>query len=344
MELPQSEKGKDLYGTILWNRAGKDMAPIGMMSPDGAGPGGDNRGSGGEDGGGASAVAKHVSPSSISERTCIQKFGISYHEIITKLVMEQGVLSEAESRMVLLLLSEPSDETALPETQMRMLRAVVDIEMRGISRPTIAFFRSELAAVASEVLGVQRVVRYKEESLEDVLEAEFSGKVNVAYEGVGGPLLGAVCKQLAPGGQVLIVGSISQYPHNTHNAQKQKEKESNNVAEAEAEAASSVPAHGIPGLEDLDIMADVFRPRKTLDLPSGEGRQLIGNVWGDSFTSGVLPTITENIYADHAGGTLAALVDENHLVSAREAEELDGRCSSRERVGCGIDAREQKRA
>jgi NADPH-dependent curcumin reductase CurA len=170
------------------------------------------------------------------------------------------------------------------------------------------------AAVASEVLGVQRVVRYKEESLEDVLEAEFSGKVNVAYEGVGGPLLGAVCKQLAPGGQVLIVGSISQYPHNTHNAQKQKEKESNNVAEAEAEAeaeaASSVPAHGIPGLEDLDIMADVFRPRKTLDLPSGEGRQLIGNVWGDSFTSGVLPTITEKIYADHAGGTLAALVDE----------------------------------
>ena len=60
------------------------------------------------------------------------------------------------------------------------------------------------AAVASEVLGVQRVVRYKEESLEDVLEAEFSGKVNVAYEGVGGPLLGAVCKQLAPGGQVWI--------------------------------------------------------------------------------------------------------------------------------------------
>jgi hypothetical protein len=169
VELPRSDKGKDLYGTILWNRAGKDMAPIGMMSPDGAGPGGDNRGSGGEDGGGASAVAKHVSPSSISERTCIQKFGISYHEIITKLVMEQGVLSEAESRMVLLLLSEPSDETALPETQMRMLRAVVDIEMRGISRPTIAFFRSELAAVASEVAQHTDMVRALAEN--DVLLA-----------------------------------------------------------------------------------------------------------------------------------------------------------------------------
>lgn len=78
-----------------------------------------------------------VSPSTLSERTCIVKFGISYHEIITKLVMEEGVLSEAESRMVLLLLSEPAEETSLPAAQQRMLDAVVKVETQGINKHTV---------------------------------------------------------------------------------------------------------------------------------------------------------------------------------------------------------------
>jgi hypothetical protein len=48
----------------------------------------------------------NVSSTSLSERTCIRLFGISYHEIISKLVMEAQVLSEVESRLVLLILSE----------------------------------------------------------------------------------------------------------------------------------------------------------------------------------------------------------------------------------------------
>lgn len=50
-----------------------------------------------------------------SERVCIQAFGVSYHEIVTKLAMEEKVLSAAEARLVLLLLSEPSDEATLPK-------------------------------------------------------------------------------------------------------------------------------------------------------------------------------------------------------------------------------------
>ena len=123
------------------------------------------------------------------------------------------------------------------------------------------------------------------------------GERNVAYE--GGPLLGAVCKQLAPGGQVLIVGSISQYPHN-HNAQKQKE--SNN--EAEAEAVSSLPAHGIPGLEDWTWPTSFAR-----GAPTCRRRGPSAHRPSRDSPSGVLPTITK-MYADHAGGTLAALVDE----------------------------------
>ena len=60
-------------------------------------------------------------------------------------------------------------------------------------------------------------------------------------------------------------------------------------------------------------MADVC-PRKTLDLPSGEGRR--SSAWGCTFTSGVLPTITEKTHADHAGGTLAALIDETRRPAA----------------------------
>ena len=163
VELPASDRGKDLYGTILWSRTGQDMAPIGIMTPN-------NRGQiEGDPAPSFNTLGQHVSPSSISERICIQKFGISYHEIISKLVMEQGVLSEAESRMVLLLLSEPSDQTKLPETQMRMLRAVVEIETRGISRATIHAFRRELAAVAVEVAQQTEMVRALAEN--DVLLA-----------------------------------------------------------------------------------------------------------------------------------------------------------------------------
>jgi hypothetical protein len=54
-------------------------------------------------------------------------------------------------------------------------------------------------------------------------------------------------------------------------------------------------------------MDDVFRPGKTVDVPSGG--QLIGNVWGDAFSSGVLPGHRDQIYAEHAAGDLVALVD-----------------------------------
>ena len=46
-------------------------------------------------------------------------------------------------------------------------------------------------------------------------------------------MLGAICDNLKPDGQVLIVGSISQYPHNEHK-----------------------PDHDVKGVGD--IMDDVF--------------------------------------------------------------------------------------
>lgn len=54
-------------------------------------------------------------------------------------------------------------------------------------------------------------------------------------------------------------------------------------------------------------MDEIFRPGKTVSLPGGG--KLIGNVWGDSFTTGVLPAYRDQVYADHADGKLIALVD-----------------------------------
>ena len=66
---------------------------------------------------------------------------------------------------------------------------------------------ADKADVARRVLGVDRVVEYKVEDLGEVLRAEYPDGVDLAYEGVGGPLLGAICANLKPDGRVLVVGS-----------------------------------------------------------------------------------------------------------------------------------------
>ena len=51
-------------------------------------------------------------------------------------------------------------------------------------------------------------------------------------------------------------------------------------------------------------------------LPSGGGRTIIGNVWGDAFRSveadgtRTLTAVREELYARHAAGDLVALVDD----------------------------------
>lgn len=98
---------------------------------------------------------------SVSERTCIRLFGISYQEIVSKLLMESQILTEAESRMVLLILAE--QDPKLPQVQQRMLDAIVTIERTGITKGSVSRFRKELASVASKVS--------QKGNMEDELEA-----------------------------------------------------------------------------------------------------------------------------------------------------------------------------
>ena len=52
------------------------------------------------------------------------------------------------------------------------------------------------------------------QDVEAVLREEFPGQIDIAYEGVGGPLRDAVLANLSPAGRLLAVGYISGYPHN----------------------------------------------------------------------------------------------------------------------------------
>jgi len=164
--------------------------------------------------------------------------------------------------------------------------AVQEAVARGAT--VVGTVGSEEKAAAARALGVSRVVNYKAEKLGAVLAAEFPQGVAVAYEGVGGALLKDVVDNLAEDGTVLLVGSISQYPHN-----------------------AEVEPHGIEGVADA---MDIFRAGETVDL--GEGRSIVGNVWGDAFSAleldgqRTLTAVRDNVYERHGRGELTALVDD----------------------------------
>merc|ERR1712174_135625 len=86
----------------------------------------------------------------------------------------------------------------------------------------------------------------------------------------------------------LIVGSITQYPHN-------ERKES----------------HDIDGVPD-DIMDLVFRTGKTIDLP--RSCKIVGNVWGDLFQSGEMGMYRDKVFDLYDKGELKALIDDRNEV------------------------------
>jgi len=138
---------------------------------------------------------------------------------------------------------------------------------------------AEKAMVAKE-LGCDRVVNYKEEDLGSVLRAEFPSGVDIAYDGVGGKLFRAAHDNLAEGGRILLVGAISTYPHN-----------------------ASPQEHGVVGLPHL---MEIFRKKETVSL--GGGRNIIGNVWGNSFETGAMLAERDWLLEQYERGAIRALV------------------------------------
>ena len=137
-----------------------------------------------------------------------------------------------------------------------------------------------------------RVVDLSKEDLGIVLKTEFPNGVDVVYEGVGGGVLRAAHDNMADGGRILIVGSISQYPHN-----------------------DVVEPHNVDGLDD-DIM-EVFRAGKTVNLD--RGRKILGNVWGDIFKSGEMGTYVKKVYDEYSNNNIRVLLDKENTFHGVES-------------------------
>jgi len=144
---------------------------------------------------------------------------------------------------------------------------------------------SDSKVATAKELGCDRVVNYRSEDLGQVLKEEFPKGLDIVYDGVGGSLFAAAYENLAVGGRILVVGAISTYPHNETRSQ-----------------------HGIEGVKDI---MDIFASGETLDLP--EGRQIIGNVWGDAFTSGAIVQERDRIHNLYEKGQIRALVEEREF-------------------------------
>ena len=148
---------------------------------------------------------------------------------------------------------------------------------------------AEKAAVLRALLAPwprARVVDYKSEDLATVLAAECPPPgLTVAYEGVGGALRAAAVRALAPGGRVLAVGHISEYPNSAPARLKMT---------AAAEEIDLPPSHA------------TFWGGATVDL--GRGRRLHGNVWSGASARGVAAA-RRAVFAAEAAGTLRVLID-----------------------------------
>ena len=74
-----------------------------------------------------------------------------------------------------------------------------------------------------------------------------------------------------------------------------------------------------------------------MQLPSGNGA-LIGNVWGDAFTAGVLPEMRDRLYADHMRGAIRALVDDTRTFCG-VGEACEGTPQRLPKTGTGAGAK-----
>lgn len=73
-------------------------------------------------------------------------------------------------------------------------------------------------ADALRSLGIERVIDYKKEDVQEVLTTEYQRGIDVIYEGVGGEMLVTALEALTNNGILISMGYISQYPHSPHSS------------------------------------------------------------------------------------------------------------------------------
>lgn len=133
--------------------------------------------------------------------------------------------------------------------------------------------------------------------------------VDVAYEGVGGPLRAAVLETLADGGRMVCVGYVSAYPHSGDDA---------------ATRSTTPSAPSLPPDRDL------FWGRARLDLPGG--RVVHGDAWGGADARAVARA-RKKVLAAVAAGDVEAVIDQPMHVGLERADDAVDRLLSGASMG-----------
>jgi prostaglandin reductase 3 len=137
-----------------------------------------------------------------------------------------------------------------------------------------------------------RVIDYTTEDVGSVLSTECPQGLSVVYEGVGGALRATAAAALAPGGRLLAVGHISEYP---------------NASTARPESVRAATGGGETPSPALPPAHDAFWGGRTVDL--GGGRTLYGNIWSGA-DARAIARARRRVFGLHAEGKLRVLIDQ----------------------------------
>ncbi|PNW84326.1 hypothetical protein CHLRE_04g229650v5 [Chlamydomonas reinhardtii] len=192
-------------------------------------------------------------------------------------------------------------------------------------------------AAAAAALGARHVIDYSREDVAASLQRLFPGGVDVVYEGVGGAVRQALLGCLAPGGRLLQVGYISEYPHTTSsNGSSSSSSRSssgssssstdgggggcagtstpgaNSSTPSSAPAAAAGPASAAAtaagAAATAPPAAELFWGGTDVEL--GEGRRVIGQIWPKDLKS--LLRCRKRVFELAAAGRLRVMTDQGH--------------------------------
>lgn len=135
-------------------------------------------------------------------------------------------------------------------------------------------------------LGCDTIINHRTRDVGEALAKKYPQGVDLVIEHVGGQLFGTALQHLKPAGRLILVGYISEYPHN-----------------ANADVAAQASTHA------LDL-ADIFWGQKVLSLPGTE--QTISAKLYPSMEAAV--EAREEVQQQVQDGRLRAVVDEREFV------------------------------
>lgn len=163
----------------------------------------------------------------------------------------------------------------------------------------VATCGSEAKAKKLSSLGLERIINYRKENVFEVLQTEYGGKIDIAYEGVGGRLQSAAWECLKrPAGRLLAVGYISEYPHVSKESRRAEETAQRNACE-------------------LAPSAELFWNGKVVE--SADGRVAYGQVWPPDRSKVI--QAKQEVFDEYSRGKLQAWTDQKQFSGLENASD-----------------------